>query len=340
MNTILVTGGAGFIGSHTAVELLKQNYKVVIVDNLSNSSLESIKRIEQITGKSVEFYELDLLNDQDLEELFQNYHFDGVIHFAGLKAVGESVQKPLEYYQNNLISTLNLTEKILKYKVKSLIFSSSATVYGSNQNFPLKESSEAGIGITNPYGQSKYIQEKILEDISKANPDLKITILRYFNPIGAHESGLIGEDPNGIPNNLLPFVSQVAIGKLPELKVFGNDYPTPDGTGVRDYVHVVDLALGHIAALKNQVYNFNVYNLGTGRGKSVLEIITAFEKSSGQKIPYSIQPRRDGDLAWSYANVQKAKDELDWQAKLSIEKACLDSWNWQTKNPNGFNKEK
>ena len=333
---ILLTGGAGYIGSHTAVELIKSNHSVLIVDNLKNSSKESIKRVEKITDSKIPFYELDIRNEVKLDEIFKKEKIDAVIHFAGLKAVGESVKKPLEYYDNNLNSTLTLLKVMTKNNVKKLVFSSSATVYGTPSELPLTEKSTIGIGITNPYGQTKFMIEQIIKDVCFADKDFEATILRYFNPVGSHESGLIGEDPNGIPNNLLPYVSQVAVGKLKEVGVFGDDYDTPDGTGVRDYIHVVDLAKGHVAAIENIKNGAEVYNLGTGKGTSVLEIIDAFSKASKKDIPYSIKPRRAGDLDSCYAECKKAEEKLGWKAEFDILEACEDSWNWQKNNPNGY----
>ena len=335
---ILVTGGAGYIGSHTLIELIEAGHTPVVVDNLSNSSPEALKRVEKITGAKIPFHKLDLRNEKELEKVFTEHKFDAIIHFAGLKAVGESVKKPLHYYNNNLTSTLTLLQQAVEHKVPKFIFSSSATVYGTPEELPLKETSRTGVGITNPYGQTKYMIEQILQDVVAANPNLQVTILRYFNPVGAHKSGLIGEDPNGLPNNLLPYVSQVAVGKLPEVGVFGDDYDTPDGTGVRDYIHVVDLAKGHVAALKSAQNGVSVYNLGTGQGTSVLELINAFSKAAGKPIPYSIKPRRPGDIASCYATSEKALNELGWQAKKSIATACEDSWKWQGGNPDGYKK--
>ena len=335
---ILVTGGAGYIGSHTLIELIEAGYTPVVVDNLSNSSPEALKRVEKITGAKIPFHKLDLRNEKELEKVFIEHKFDAIIHFAGLKAVGESVAKPLHYYNNNLTSTLTLLQQAVEHKVPKFIFSSSATVYGTPEELPLKETSRTGVGITNPYGQTKYMIEQILQDVVAANPNLQVTILRYFNPVGAHKSGLIGEDPNGLPNNLLPYVSQVAVGKLPEVGVFGDDYDTPDGTGVRDYIHVVDLAKGHVAALKSAQNGVSVYNLGTGQGTSVLELINAFSKAAGKPIPYVIKPRRPGDIASCYATSEKALNELGWQAKKSIATACEDSWKWQGGNPDGYKK--
>lgn len=328
---ILVTGGTGYIGSHTVIELLAIGHDVIVVDNLSNSKKEVVERIEDISRKKVEFHKIDLCDLKKLDELFSTIKIDTVMHFAGLKSVGESVSRPLSYYRNNIISTINLTEVMQKYGIKKLIFSSSATVYGTPSELPLKESSKTGSGITNPYGQTKFMIEQMLCDISVSDNDWKITNLRYFNPIGAHESGRLGEDPNGIPNNLLPFVSQVAIGKLDKLKIFGDNYDTPDGTGVRDYIHVVDLAKGHVAALNaiNKQEGLAIYNLGTGKGVSVLEIVKAFERSSGIKITYEIINRRPGDIASCYADCTKAFKELGWKTEKSLEDACRDSWRWQ-----------
>ena len=336
MKTILVTGGAGYIGSHTLIELINNNFEVVVIDNLANSSRESLRRVEQITGHEIPFIEADVRDQSALDDIFTTYDIDSVIHFAGLKAVGESVAKPLEYYDNNLVSTLALLEAMRKHSVKQLVFSSSATVYGSPSELPLRETSTVGVGLTNPYGKTKYMIEQIIQDYCAADPTFEATILRYFNPIGAHQSGQIGEDPNGIPNNLLPYVAQVAVGKLQSVGVFGDDYDTPDGTGVRDYIHVVDLARGHVAALQHMKAGANVYNLGTGSGTSVLEIIKAFSKACGRDLPYEIKPRRAGDIATCYADCSKAERELGWRAELSIEQACADSWRWQSQNPNGF----
>ena len=335
---IIVTGGAGYIGSHTLIELIEAGYTPVVVDNLSNSSPEALKRVEKITGAKIPFHKLDLRNEEELKKVFAKHKFDAIIHFAGLKAVGESVKKPLEYYSNNIDSTLSTLKLALQYKVPKFIFSSSATVYGTPEELPLEETSRTGVGITNPYGQTKYMIEQILQDVVAANPNLQVTILRYFNPVGAHKSGLIGEDPNGLPNNLLPYVSQVAVGKLPEVGVFGDDYDTPDGTGVRDYIHVVDLAKGHVAALKSAQNGVSVYNLGTGQGTSVLELINAFSKAAGKPIPYAIKPRRPGDIASCYASGNKALSELGWKTELTINDACRDSWRWQSGNPDGYEK--
>ena len=336
MKTTLVTGGAGYIGSHTLIELINNNFDVVVVDNLVNSSRESLRRVEQITGHEIPFIEADVRDQSALDDIFTTYDIDSVIHFAGLKAVGESVAKPLEYYDNNLVSTMALLEAMREHNVKQLVFSSSATVYGSPSELPLRETSTVGVGLTNPYGKTKYMIEQIIQDYCAADPAFEATILRYFNPIGAHQSGQIGEDPNGIPNNLLPYVAQVAVGKLQSVGVFGNDYDTPDGTGVRDYIHVVDLARGHVAALQHMKAGANVYNLGTGSGTSVLEIIKAFSKACERDLPYEIKPRRAGDIAACYADCSKAERELGWRAELSIEQACADSWRWQSQNPNGF----
>lgn len=333
---ILVTGGAGYIGSHTLIELIKADHTPVVVDNLSNSSQESIKRVEKIVGQDIPFHKVTVQDEPSLRAVFDAYKFDAIIHFAGLKAVGESVQKPLEYYANNIDSTLVLAKLALEFGVNKFIFSSSATVYGTPEELPLKETSRVGIGITNPYGRTKYMLEEVLKDISVANPQFEVTLLRYFNPVGAHESGTIGEDPNGTPNNLLPYVSQVAVGKLEQVNVFGDDYDTPDGTGVRDYIHIVDLARGHVAALDHSKPGTSIYNLATGKGTSVLELISAFSKSAGKEIPYKIAPRRPGDVASCYASPALAEQELDWKAELTIQQACDSSWKWQSQNPNGY----
>lgn len=335
--SILVTGGAGYIGSHTCVELLNANYDVVVVDNLCNSSVEALKRVEKITNKKLKFYKDDLLDKLAIDKIFSCEKIDAVIHFAGLKAVGESVHYPIKYYSNNLIGTINLCAIMQKHGVKNLVFSSSATVYGNPETVPIKENFKTSA--TNPYGRSKLMLEDILKDIYVSDNEWNIILLRYFNPIGAHESGLIGEDPKGIPNNLIPYVSQVAIGKLERLGVFGNDYDTPDGTGVRDYIHVVDLAKGHVKALEKIKENPGVetYNLGTGVGYSVLEIVKNFEKACGKKIAYQILPRRPGDIAVCYADTDKAKRELNWKALKGIKEMCKDTWNWQKNNPNGYN---
>ncbi len=335
--SILVTGGAGFIGSHTCVELLNAGYDVVIVDNFYNSQPESLNRIKKITGKDFKFYETDIRDRAGLDKVFQENKIDAVIHFAGLKAVGESCQKPLEYYENNVAGTVNLCEAMRDNGCKRIVFSSSATVYGMNNISPLTEDMTIG-GTTNPYGTTKYMIELILQDLYASDNEWSVVILRYFNPIGAHESGLIGENPNGLPNNLMPYVTQVAIGKLPQLSVFGDDYDTPDGTGVRDYIHVVDLALGHIKAVEKAMKSneINAYNLGTGNGYSVLDLVKAFEKASGVKINYKIVPRRPGDLATCYSDPSKALNELNWKAERGLDKMCEDSWRWQKNNPNGF----
>lgn len=333
---ILVTGGAGYIGSHTVLELLNLGHTISVVDNLSNSSRVALQRVEKITNRDVKFYEFDLRDREKLDTLFATNNFDAVIHFAGLKAVGESVSKALYYYHNNLVSTLTLLEIMESYGVRQLVFSSSATVYGNPDHSPVNESAQKSA--TNPYGQTKLMIEQILEDVAATNGGWKIISLRYFNPIGAHDSGEIGEDPNGLPNNLMPYISQVAIGKLKILNVFGNDYETPDGTGVRDYLHVVDLANAHVAALNNggseNVYK--AYNVGTGRGISVLEAVDTFKRVSGRRIPYQITERRAGDIAECYADPTLAQKELGWHAEKTFEDACKDAWNWQTKNPNGY----
>ncbi len=335
---ILVTGGAGFIGSHTDVELLEAGYDVTVADNLCNANMESIKRIEQITGKKVTFYETDICDAAAMDRIFKTEKIDAVIHFAGLKAVGESVHKPLEYYDNNIHGTLVLLDAMRNNNVKNIIFSSSATVYGNPAQIPITEECPKGT-CTNPYGWTKSMLEQILTDVHTADPSWNVILLRYFNPIGAHKSGLIGEDPKGTPNNLLPYVSQVAIGKLKELSIFGNDYPTPDGTGVRDYIHVVDLAKGHVAAINKikEAPGVVIYNLGTGKGCSVLDVVHAFEKANDVKVPYVIKPRREGDIATCYSDASKAKKELGWTAQYDIEDMCRDAWNWQKKNPNGYN---
>ena len=336
MMAILVTGGAGFIGSHTVVELMQAGKEVVVVDNFSNSKPEVLNRIERITGTRPVFYEADLLDKPAIDKIFDEQQIDAVIHFAGLKAVGESVHKPLEYYHNNITGTLMLCQSMQEHGCKRIVFSSSATVYGMHNPVPFKEGMPTSA--TNPYGYTKVMIEQILTDLHTADPEWSVVLLRYFNPIGAHESGLIGEDPNGIPNNLLPYVSQVAIGKLPQLSVYGGDYDTPDGTGVRDYIHVVDLALGHLKAIDYSMAHTGVeaINLGTGRGTSVLEIVHAFEKACGHKIPYQIVGRRAGDIATCYADASKAKELLGWQATRSIEEMCQSSWNFIQKNPNGL----
>ena len=333
---ILVTGGAGYIGSHTCLELLKEDYEVVVIDNLSNSKEESLKRIQRLAGKALEFYKVDLLDKNSLDAVFSKYSFDAVIHFAGLKAVGESVEIPLRYYHNNITGTISLCEIMVKHDVKNLVFSSSATVYGDPHSVPIFE--DFPVSATNPYGRTKLMIEEILRDVHRADDTWNVVLLRYFNPVGAHKSGQIGEDPNGIPNNLVPYISQVAIGKLPFLSVFGNDYPTPDGTGIRDYIHVVDLALGHLKALDKLASNPGVvtYNLGTGRGYSVLEMVAAFERAAGREIPYKIIGRRPGDIASCYADVSLAKKELGWSSEKGIDEMCADSWKWQSNNPDGY----
>ncbi|MBR2953824.1 MAG: UDP-glucose 4-epimerase GalE [Clostridia bacterium] len=336
--SILVTGGAGFIGSHTCVELLNAGYEIVIVDNLYNSSEKSLERVKELTGKDFSFYPYDIRDKENMRKVFENHKIDACIHFAGLKAVGESCAKPLEYYDNNIGGTLALCEVMREYKCKKIVFSSSATVYGSSNISPLKEDMKTG-GTTNPYGTTKYMIEIILDDFHKGDSDWAVTLLRYFNPIGAHKSGRIGENPNGIPNNLMPYITQVAIGKLPYLNVFGDDYDTHDGTGVRDYIHVVDLALGHVKAVEKILKDepkVNVYNLGTGNGYSVLDIVKAFEQASGQKIEYKIAPRRPGDLDVCYSDATKAFNELGWKAERDLLEMCEDSWRWQSNNPNGF----
>ena len=335
---ILVTGGAGYIGSHTCVELLNQGQEVVVVDNLCNSSEESLNRVKQITGKDVTFYKADLLDKAAMEEIFSKETVDAVIHFADLKAVGESVAKPLEYYHNNITGTLVLCDVMRNHGVKKIIFSSSATVYGDPAFVPITEDCPKG-KITNPYGQTKSMLEQILTDLHTADPEWSVILLRYFNPVGAHKSGLIGEDPAGIPNNLTPYITQVAVGKLKEVGVFGNDYDTPDGTGVRDYIHVVDLAIGHVKAvdkLAQSEPDVRIYNLGTGKGFSVLQMIEAFSKACGKQIPYAIKPRRPGDIAECYADAALAKKELGWEAERGIDEMCEDSWRWQSNNPNGY----
>ncbi len=334
---ILVTGGAGYIGSHTCVELLEAGYDVVVVDNLYNASEKSVERVKEITGKDLTFYQADILDEEALDKIFEKEKVDAVIHFAGLKAVGESVAKPLEYYKNNITGTLILCDVMRKHKVKNIIFSSSATVYGDPAFIPITEECPKGTP-TNPYGWTKSMIEQILMDFHTADAEWNVILLRYFNPIGAHKSGLIGEDPKGIPNNLLPYVAQVAIGKLECLGVFGDDYDTPDGTGVRDYIHVVDLARGHVKAIDKIKENpgVKIYNLGTGKGYSVLDIVKAFSKACGHDIPYVIKERRPGDIATCYSDASLAKKELGWEAEYGIEEMCADSWNWQKMNPNGY----
>ncbi len=334
--SILVTGGAGFIGSHTCVELLQNGYDIVVLDNFINSKPEALKRIKQITGRDFKFYEIDLLDKERLETIFVENEIEAVIHFAGLKAVGESVAKPLRYYHNNLTGTLILCQVMAKHNVKKLVFSSSATVYGDPKSVPICE--DFPLSTTNPYGSTKLMIENILRDLTVPDEDWSIALLRYFNPIGAHESGLIGEDPNGIPNNLMPYIAQVAARKLEKLSVFGNDYDTKDGTGVRDYIHVVDLARGHIKALQRvlSVKGIDAYNLGTGNGYSVLEMVKAFSETNQVAVPYVIAPRRPGDIAECYADASKAKELLGWEAEFGLEKMCRDAWNFMTKNPNGL----
>ena len=333
---ILVTGGAGYIGSHTCVELLDAGYDIVVLDNLSNSSIKCLDAVKKLTGKEFPFYEVDMLDYDAMEKVFAQNKIDAVIHFAGLKAVGESTQIPITYYHNNITGTLHLLQLMEKYDVNNLVFSSSATVYGMPKTVPITE--DFPLATTNPYGSTKLMIEGILTDTQKANNKLSVTLLRYFNPIGAHKSGTMGEDPKGIPNNLVPYIAQVAVGKRDIVHVFGSDYPTKDGTGVRDYIHVVDLALGHLKAIekKSDVPGVHIYNLGTGNGYSVLEIIKAYSEACGQELPYQIDPRRPGDIAECYANPKKAKDELDWEATRGIAEMCEDSWRWQSNNPNGF----
>lgn len=337
MKNVLVTGGLGFIGSETVICLYEAGYNPIVVDNLYNSKLAVLDRLEMISGKRPLFYQIDCTDEQALEQVFVENQIDAVIHFAGYKAVGESVQKPLEYYRNNIDSAIAVVNLMRKYGTKSIIFSSSATVYGVPTHVPLYEDDPV-LHATNPYGETKVMIERILTDVAKADPSLNVCLLRYFNPIGAHPSGLLGEDPNGIPNNLLPYISQVAIGKLPKLRVFGDDYPTHDGTGVRDYIHVLDLAEGHVAALKKLQSNpgLVIYNLGTGKGTSVLELVKAYEDANGVKIPYEVVARRPGDVAENYANCEKAEKELGWKARFNILDACRDAYNFQKKNPNGI----
>ena len=335
--SILVTGGAGFIGSHTVVELQNAGYDVVVLDNLSNSSEKSLERVSAITGKPVTFYKADILDKEALEEIFAKEDITACIHFAGLKAVGESVAKPWEYYENNIAGTLTLVDVMRKHNCKNIIFSSSATIYGDPAIIPITEECPKGI-CTNPYGWTKSMLEQVLSDMQKADPEWNVIILRYFNPIGAHKSGTIGENPNGIPNNLMPYITQVAVGKRPELCVFGNDSDTHDGTGVRDYIHVVDLAIGHVKAYEKILTNpgLGIYNLGTGTGYSVLDVVKNFEAATGVKIPYAIKDRRPGDIAACYADASKAKAELGWEAQYGIKEMCEDSWRWQSQNPNGY----
>ena len=334
---ILVTGGAGYIGSHTCVELLNAGYDVVVMDNLYNASEKAIERVEQITGKKVTFYKTDMLDREGVKKIFDNEKIDAVIHFAGLKAVGESVHKPIEYYHNNMTGTLILCDEMRNHGVKNIIFSSSATVYGNPAQIPITEECPKGTP-TNPYGWTKSMLEQVLTDIHTADPEWNVILLRYFNPIGAHKSGLIGEDPKGIPNNLMPYISQVAVGKLEKLGVFGDDYDTPDGTGVRDYIHVVDLAKGHVKAI-NYIFSnpgLDVINLGTGVGYSVLDMVKAFGKACGKEIPYEIKPRRAGDIAMCYADPAKAARVLGWKAEKGLDEMCADTWRWQSQNPNGY----
>lgn len=334
---ILVTGGAGYIGSHTVIELQNAGYDVVVMDNLSNSSEVALERVQEITGKPLTFYKADILDREATEEIFSKEKIEAVIHFAGLKAVGESVQKPWEYYNNNITGTLVLLDVMRKYNVKNIIFSSSATVYGEPEKVPVTEETPKG-SCTNPYGWTKSMLEQILTDIQKADPSWNVILLRYFNPIGAHKSGKIGENPNGIPNNLMPYITQVAVGKLPKLGVFGNDYPTPDGTCIRDYIHVLDLATGHVKALERLKKNagLDIYNLGTGIGYSVLDVIHNFEAATGITIPFEFKPRRAGDIPVNYSNADKAWKELGWKAQYGIKEMCEDSWRWQSSNPNGY----
>lgn len=334
---ILVAGGAGYIGTHTCVSLIEAGHDVIVVDNLINSKEEAIRRVEKITNHKIKFYQIDLCDYEASKIVFEENKIDGIIHFAGLKAVAESCRMPLEYYKNNLDSTFTLIKLMKEFNVKNLVFSSSATVYGTPEKLPLREDSKVG-GTTNPYGTTKLFIERILEDVYKADSSFNIALLRYFNPVGAHPSGMIGEDPNGIPNNLVPYVTQVAIGKRPYLNVTGNDYPTPDGTGVRDYIHVCDLAYGHVLAINKLSTNCGlvVYNLGTGKGASVLDVVHAFDKAVGREIPYKFAPRRPGDIAESYCDPTKAYEELGFRAKYTIDDCAKDAWNWQSKNPNGY----
>lgn len=337
MKNILITGGAGYIGSHTAVELLNSGYEVIVYDNLCNSSKESLKRVKELTGKTVKFYEGDVRDAKALEDMFNKESIDAVIHCAALKAVGESVQKPLLYYQNNITGTLTLMDVMSRVNVKNIVFSSSATVYGNPETMPITEDCPKG-QCTNPYGWTKSMMEQIMSDVQKADPEWNVILLRYFNPVGAHESGRIGEDPKGIPNNLMPYISQVAVGKLEKLGVFGDDYDTPDGTGVRDYIHVVDLAVGHVKAVDYLAKNpgLDVINLGTGVGYSVLDMVKAFSKACGKDLPYEIKPRRAGDIAMCYADPAKAEKVLGWKATRGLDEMCADSWRWQSQNPNGY----
>ncbi len=337
MPTILVTGGAGYIGSHTCVELLAAGYEVLVVDNFSNSKPEALRRVEEIAGRKLgAFYRADIRDKAALREVFKAHAIDAVIHFAALKAVGESVAKPLMYYDNNIAGTVALAEVMAEAGVKSLVFSSSATVYGDPASVPIRE--DFPTGPTNPYGRTKWMMEFVLSDLAAADPEWRVALLRYFNPVGAHASGRIGEDPNGLPNNLMPYVSQVAVGRLPQLRVFGGDYPTPDGTGVRDYIHVVDLAVGHVAAVRRLTERQGVLtvNLGTGRGYSVIEVVKAFEKASGRPVPFEIVARRPGDVAQCYAEPGLAERELGWRAERGIDEMCADAWRWQSSNPEGY----
>lgn len=334
--TVLVTGGAGYIGTHTLIEMVQSGYEPVVVDNLVNASEESLRRVAKITGKEIKFYKADIRDRAEMERIFTENSFDGVIHFAGLKAVGESVSIPLTYYDNNIYGSLVLFETMAKFGVKKIVFSSSATVYGDPERLPIDE--DCRLSTTNPYGSTKLMLEGILKDLYVSDNTWNIILLRYFNPVGAHASGLIGEDPKGIPNNLTPYIAQVASGKLKQISVYGDDYPTPDGTGVRDYIHVVDLAKGHVKALDRVTEpGVHIYNLGTGIGYSVLDVIHAFEKACGKKLPYVIAPRRPGDIAACYASAERAEKELGWKAELGIDEMCASLWKWQTMNPNGFN---
>ena len=334
--SVLLTGGAGYIGSHTAVELINSGFDIVIADNFSNSKPEAVSRLEEITGTKIKLYDVDVADHDALEKVFKENDIDSVIHFAGYKAVGESCEKPVMYYRNNIDTTLTLLEVMKKYKTKNFVFSSSATVYGIPETVPLVETMKTGC--TNPYGWTKLMIEQILTDAASADDNLSVVLLRYFNPIGAHESGKIGEDPSGIPNNLMPYIAQVAVGKLEKLHVFGDDYPTHDGTGVRDYIHVVDLAKGHVAAIKYaaKTNGVEIFNLGTGTGYSVFDIVNAFEKANGIKIPYQVDPRRPGDVAECYADPKKAYEKLGWKAEKDLEDMCKDTWRWQSNNPNGY----
>ncbi|XP_078362506.1 UDP-glucose 4-epimerase-like [Oculina patagonica] len=338
---ILVTGGAGYIGTHTVVELINAGYDVVIIDNFVNAFTESIKRVEEITGKKIVYYSVNLLNKDALKEVFSKHEFYAVVHLAALKAVGESVEIPLQYYHNNVTGSINLLQCMKEHGVWNFVFSSSATVYGLPNCLPISEDHPVGSGITNPYGRSKFFIEEIIKDLCKAEKSLNAVMLRYFNPVGAHKSGRIGEDPQGIPNNLMPYILQVAVGRRPHLNVFGDDYDTPDGTGVRDYIHVVDLAVGHVVALKKFEENCGckIYNLGTGRGYSVLEMVKAVEKASGKSVPYKIAPRREGDVASVYSDASFAEKELGWKATRGLDEMCEDAWRWQLQNPQGFNTE-